>query len=160
LRFVEAKSDTSLFISRRGADTVYLLLYVDDIVITASSIALLEHTISTLQQEFTINDLGSLHNVLGVSVQHQANGLFLTQRQFALNILEHVAMLDCKPISTHVDLQSKVFATFRPSVTNPTQFRSLDRALQYLTFTRPDITYTAQQICLHMHDPWESHLAA
>jgi hypothetical protein len=49
LGFVEAKADTSLFIFRRGADTVYLLLYVDDIILTASSTTLLCHTISALQ---------------------------------------------------------------------------------------------------------------
>jgi hypothetical protein len=37
LGFMEAKSDTSLFIHHHGAETVYLLLYVDDIVLTASS---------------------------------------------------------------------------------------------------------------------------
>jgi hypothetical protein len=49
LRFVEAKSDTSLFVFSRDADTVYLLLYVDDIVLTASSTALLQHTIFYLR---------------------------------------------------------------------------------------------------------------
>jgi hypothetical protein len=46
--FVEAKSDTSLFIYRRGDDTVYLLLYVDDIVLTTSTADLLHHTIVAL----------------------------------------------------------------------------------------------------------------
>jgi hypothetical protein len=45
-------------------------------------------------------------------------------------------------------------------VADPTAYRSLVGALQYLTFTRPDLTYVVQQICLHMHDPRESHLAA
>jgi hypothetical protein len=45
LGFIEAKSDTSLFIFRRGSDTVYLLLYVDDIILTASSTELLRRTI-------------------------------------------------------------------------------------------------------------------
>ena len=43
---------------------------------------------------------------------------------------------------------------------DPTAFRSLAGALQYLTFTRPDISYAVQQICLHMHDPPEPHLTA
>ena len=43
---------------------------------------------------------------------------------------------------------------------DPTAFRSLAGALQYLTFTRSDISYAVQQICLHMHDPRESHFAA
>jgi hypothetical protein len=78
LGFVEAKSDTSLFVFRRGTDMVYLLLYVDDIVLTASSAALLQQTISALKQEFAMKDLRPLHHFLGVSVQHQAGGLFLT----------------------------------------------------------------------------------
>jgi hypothetical protein len=49
LIFVEAKSDTSLFFPRRGSKTIYLLLYVDDIVLMASSTELLQQTISALQ---------------------------------------------------------------------------------------------------------------
>lgn len=48
LGFVEARSDTSLFVFHRGSDTVYLLLYVDDIVLTASSTELLRRTITAL----------------------------------------------------------------------------------------------------------------
>ena len=66
LGFTEAKSDTSLFIYRRGDETAYLLLYVDDIVLTASSHQLLQRVISSLQQEFAIKDLGQLHHFLGV----------------------------------------------------------------------------------------------
>jgi hypothetical protein len=57
--FVEAKLDSSLFIFRRVSDTVYLLLYVDDIVLTASSTELLQQTISALQQKFSMKDLGA-----------------------------------------------------------------------------------------------------
>jgi hypothetical protein len=70
LGFVEAKSDTSLYVFPRSADMVYLLLYVDDIVLTASSTTLLQHTIYALKWEFAIKDLGSLHHFLGVFVQH------------------------------------------------------------------------------------------
>jgi hypothetical protein len=67
LRFVEAKSDTSLFIFRRGANTIYLLLYVDDILPTASSRTLLYHTISALKRKFIMQDLGPLHHFFGSS---------------------------------------------------------------------------------------------
>jgi hypothetical protein len=52
---VEAKSETSLFVFRCGTDTIYLLFYIDDIVITASSTILLQHTISALKREFTLS---------------------------------------------------------------------------------------------------------
>jgi hypothetical protein len=67
-------------------------------------------------------------------------------------------MVDCKPISMPVDTHAKVFANSGPPVADLTHFRSLVGALQYLTFTRPDITYAVQQIFLHMHDPRKPHL--
>jgi hypothetical protein len=143
LGFVEAKSDTSLFIFWRGIDTVYLLLYVDDIVLTASSATLLQRTISVLKREFAMKDLRPLHHFLGVSVQHQ-DGLFLTQHQFALDILEQDGMVNCKPVLMLVNTQAKVFTESGPPVANPTHFRSLARALQYLTFTHHNLTYDIQ----------------
>ena len=136
--------------------TAYLLLYVDDIVLTASSQQLLQSVISSLQQEFTMKDLGQLHHFhhfLGVIVEPRLSGLLLHQRQYALDILERAGMTDCKPCSTPVDTQAKLSA-------DPTAYRSLAGALQYLTFTRPDLTYAVQQVCLRMHDPRESHLSA
>jgi hypothetical protein len=69
-------------------------------------------------------------------------------------------MIDCKPCSTPVDTQAKLSATLGDPMADSTAYRSLAGALQYLTFTRPDLTYVVQQIYLHMHDPRESHLAA
>ena len=69
-------------------------------------------------------------------------------------------MTDCKPCSTPVDTQAKLSAVLGDPVAVPTAYQSLAGALQYLTFTRPDLTYAVQQVCLHMHDPRESHLAA
>jgi hypothetical protein len=153
LGFVDAKSDTSLFVFRHDVDMVYLLLYVDDIVLTASSATLLQHIIFALKRKFTMKDLDPLHYFLEVSVQHQADGLFLTQHQFALNVLDRDGMGDCKLVSMLVDTHAKVSATSEPHVADPTQFKSLVGALQYLTFIRPDIAYTVQQICLHILDP-------
>jgi hypothetical protein len=160
LGFAEAKSDTSLFVYRCGDETAYPLLYVDDIVLTASSQWLLEHVISSLQQEFAMKDLGQLHHFLGVTVETCPSGLFLHQRQYALDILERAGMTDCKLCSTPVDTQAKLSADPGAPVADPTSYRSLAGALQYLTFTPPDLTYAVQLVCLHRHDPREPHLAA
>jgi hypothetical protein len=72
--FVKAKSNMSMFIYQRGADTVYLLLYVDDIVLTASTADLLQRTIVTLQWEFTTKDLGPLHHFLGITAERRPQG--------------------------------------------------------------------------------------
>jgi hypothetical protein len=160
LGFVEAKSNTSLFVFRYSTNTIYLLFYVDDIVLIASSATLLQQTISVLKREFAMKDLEFLHHFLRVSVQYQADVLFLTHRQFALDILEWASMVDYKPVSTPVDTQAKVSTKSGPPVADPTQFRSLTGALQYLIFIHLDITYATQHIFLHMHDPRESHLTA
>jgi hypothetical protein len=78
---------------------------------------------------------------LGAFVQHQADGLFLTQCQFALDILERAGMVDCKPISMLVDTQAKVSTESGPPVADLTHLRSHTGALQYLTFTRPNVDY-------------------
>jgi hypothetical protein len=158
LGFVEAKSDTSLFIYCRGADMAFLLLYVDDIVLTASSAGFLHRIIAALRREFSMTDMGPLHHFLGVSVRHQGDNLFLSQRQYMLDILERAGMSQCKPSSTPVDTHSKLAAD-GASVADPSQYRSLAGALQYLVFTRPDIAYAVQQVCLFMHDPREPHLS-
>jgi hypothetical protein len=82
LGFIEAKSDTSLFIFRCSSDTVYLLLYVDYIILTASSTELLRHTISALQQEFAMKDVEPLHHFLDITVERRPDGLFLHQRSY------------------------------------------------------------------------------
>jgi len=148
-----------LFIYRHGSDTVYLLLYVDDIVLTASSDELLRRTIGALQREFAMKDLGELHHFLGMQVQRIGDSLLLSQRQYMIDILNRAGMADCKPVSTPVDCNPKLSADGAP-VQDATDFRSLAGALQYLTFTRPDIAYAVQQVCLYMHDPREPHLIA
>jgi hypothetical protein len=81
----------------------YLLLYVDDIVLTASSSGFLQRIISALRQEFSMTDMGPLHHFLGISVERQGDCLFLSQRQYLLNILDRAGMRDCKPYSTPVE---------------------------------------------------------
>ncbi|WVZ88686.1 hypothetical protein U9M48_035178 [Paspalum notatum var. saurae] len=153
LGFTEAKSDTSRFVYRHGDETAYLLLYVDDIVLTASSQHLLQWIITSLQQEFAMKDLGVLHHFLGVTVEPRPSGLLLHQRQYTLDILERAGMTDRNPCSTPVDTQAKISEDAGPPVADPTAYRSLAGALQYLTFTRPDITYAVQQLLAELHSP-------
>lgn len=143
--FVEAKSDTSLFVFHRGVETAYLLLYVDGIVLMASSSALLLQIIQALQREFSMKDLGPLHHFLGVRVQPIAGGGFLlTQRQYMFDILERAGMAECKPCSTPVDTNPKMSATSGVPITNASDFCSLAGTLQYLTVTRSDIAHAVQ----------------
>ncbi|GJU65219.1 ribonuclease H-like domain-containing protein [Tanacetum coccineum] len=157
--FQHSKTDTSLFVFHRGPDVAYLLLYVDDIILTASSTTFLQRIISLLHGEFAMTDLGSLNYFLGVSAQRTASGMFLSQSKFAVEILERANMQKCNPCKTPVDTESKLGPDGEP-VSDPTLYRSLAGALQYLTFTRPDLSYVVQQVCLYMHDPRDPHFTA
>jgi hypothetical protein len=95
---------------------VYLLLYIDDIILIASSMTLLCRTIFALQREFMMKDLGPLHHFLSITVECRLDGIFLHQHTYTLDIIKRAAMADCKPCMTLVDLQAKLAADFRPPV--------------------------------------------
>ncbi|GJV84077.1 ribonuclease H-like domain-containing protein [Tanacetum coccineum] len=137
----------------------YLLLYVDDIILTASSTTLLQHLIDSLHREFDMTDLGAFNYFLGISVVRHSISLFLSRRKYALQLLERAHMVNCNPSRTPVDTESKLGPDGVP-VLDPTLYRSLAGGLQYLTFTRPALSYAVQQMCLYMHGPREPHLAA
>ncbi|XP_071714317.1 uncharacterized mitochondrial protein AtMg00810-like [Rutidosis leptorrhynchoides] len=143
----------------RGTDTAYLLLYVDDIILTASSTALRQRIITSLHQEFAMTDLGLLHYFQGISVTRTSSGMFLSQTKYASEVIERADMVRCHSCRIPIDTRTKLTASGLP-VKDPTLHRSLVGALQYLTFIRPDISYAVQQICLFMHDPREPHMDA
>ncbi|WVZ66178.1 hypothetical protein U9M48_015440 [Paspalum notatum var. saurae] len=157
--FLSTRSDVSLFVLRRGSDTAFLLLYVDDILLTASTTPLLKAIVTKLQNALAIKDLGPVHYFLGIQVTRTAAGFILSQQKYAEELLERANMSKCKPVSTPIDTSGKPAADDSPPVSDPMEYRSLAGGLQYLTMTRPDIAHAVQQICLHMHDPRHSHLA-
>jgi hypothetical protein len=161
LGFAASTSDTSLFVYKEGASVAYLLLYVDDIILTASSLTLLQSILARLASEFAMTDLGDLHHFLGISVSRSADGLFLSQRQYAVDLLQRAGMAECHSTATPVDTHAKISATDGAplSASGSSDYRSLVGALQYLTLTRSDLAYVVQQVCLFMHDPREPHLA-
>jgi len=136
-----------LFVYKDGASIAYLLLYVDDIVLTASSCALLHNIIGRLHTEFAMTDLGALHHFFGISVTCSLDGMFLSQRQYALDLLQRAGMGECHSTTTPVDTKAKLSATDGAPVADPSEYRSLAGALQYLTLTRPDFAYAVQQVC-------------
>ncbi|XP_060182071.1 uncharacterized mitochondrial protein AtMg00810-like [Lycium barbarum] len=71
--------------------------------------------------------------------------MFLSQRKYAEEIIDRAGMSSCKATFTQVNTKPKVSGTSGDPYDDPTHYRSLAGALQYLTFTRPDISYAVQQ---------------
>ncbi|XP_022040322.1 uncharacterized mitochondrial protein AtMg00810-like [Helianthus annuus] len=112
------------------------------------------------QGEFAMKDLGPLSYFLGIQVTRNGNNMFLSQQAYVRDIIHRASMDSCKPVATPVDTQAKLSVDSSPLHDDPTTYRSLAGALQYLTFTRPDIWYAVQQICMHMHSPRADHWSA
>jgi hypothetical protein len=90
---------------------------------------LLRRTISTLQREFTMKDLGPLHHFLGIVVERHPDGMFLHQRTYTLDIIKCATMADCKSCTTSISLQAKLAAYSEPPVQDASQFQSIAGAL-------------------------------
>nr|GEX22257.1 ribonuclease H-like domain-containing protein [Tanacetum cinerariifolium] len=80
-------------------------------------------------------------------------------RKYATKILEQAHMANCNPSWNPVNTESKLGDDGDP-VSDLTLYQSFAGSLQYLTFTRPNISYAVEQVCLHMHDPREPHFSA
>ncbi|XP_071713967.1 uncharacterized mitochondrial protein AtMg00810-like [Rutidosis leptorrhynchoides] len=158
--FQHSRSDNSLFIYQCNNEAAYLLLYVDDIILVTSSTSLCTFIMALLAREFAMKDLGNLSYFLGIHVSRNSEGLFLNQNKYASEIIERADLVNCNPVKTPVDTNGKLSSSKGKPYSKPTLYRSLCGALQYLTFTRPDIFYVVQQVCLHMHDPRECHMDA
>jgi len=115
LGFTPSTSDVSLFVYKEGGCLAYLLLYVDDIILTASSPALLQRIINRLHSEFAMTDLGDLHHFLNISVERSSDGLFLSQRQYAIELLQRAGMSECHSTATPVDTRTKLSLLILPS---------------------------------------------
>ncbi|GJV92784.1 ribonuclease H-like domain-containing protein [Tanacetum coccineum] len=77
-----------LYQGPQGSQVAYILLYVDDIILTASSTTLLQHLIDSLSREFDMTDLRALNYFLGISGCIRSLYRFiLSQRKYAFHSL-------------------------------------------------------------------------
>ncbi|PKH47874.1 hypothetical protein CRG98_050414 [Punica granatum] len=133
--------DSSLFILRHSTYVIFLLVYVDDIILTGTPGAPFQSFLAALHKEFAVKDLGPLHFFLGMEARSDSTRLYLTQSKYIHDILVRISMLDCKPISSPVATGSRLSLHDGHPFEDPSLYRSVVGSLQYLSLTRPDITY-------------------
>ncbi|GKA66908.1 ribonuclease H-like domain-containing protein [Tanacetum coccineum] len=106
--FYHSRCDSFLFVYRQCSQVAYLLIYVDGIILTASSPVLLQQIIDSLHNEYDMADLRALNYFLGISATRTSTCLFLSQKKYALQHLERAHMVNCNPSRTPVDTESKL----------------------------------------------------
>jgi hypothetical protein len=132
---------------------MYLLVYVDDIIVISSSTAAVDALLRDLGAEFVLKDLGDLQYFLGIQVIKQSDGLLLCQEKYATDLLKKVGMQHCKPVATPLSISEKLSLEggTRLGEKDGTQYRSIVGALQYLTLTRPDLSLSVNKVCQFFH---------
>ncbi|XP_050141134.1 uncharacterized mitochondrial protein AtMg00810-like [Malus sylvestris] len=158
LGFVTSLSDTSLFVKEDHGDVILLLLYVDDIIVTGSNASKIQSMITSLAAVFDFKDMGKLTYFLGLHIQYNQDGsIFINQSKYERDLLKMAGMEHCKPTSTPSKPHTQLLESEGIPMTDPTLYRSLVGALQYLTFSRPDIAYAVNMVCQFMQSPTDSH---
>jgi hypothetical protein len=162
LGFLPSKADISLFIYKKGSVTIYLLVYVDDIIITISSPAAVNALLSDLKKDFALKDLGDLHYFLVIEVKKVSDCIMLSQHKYASDLLCMTGMFHCKLVSTPMSSSEKLsMHTGDPlGPEDITKYRSIIGALQYLSHTHPDLAFSINKVCQYLHSSMNIHWTA
>jgi len=162
LGFTPSKGDTSLFYYNKNGYVMFVLIYVDDIIVASSSEKATNALLHDLAKDFALKDLGKLHYFLGIEVQRSGNGLVMSQKRYAADLLRRAGMTKCKAAETPLAVSEKLSATDGTTLSSDdsTRYRSLVGALQYLTLTRPDISFSVNKVCQFLHSPTSVHWSA
>ena len=128
--------------------TLFVLVYVDDVIITGSSTLTIQSLINDLNNTFSLKDLGQLHYFLGIEAKFSSSGgLHLSQSKYISDLLVKANMADCNPSSTPMTTGLKLSKHGTDYFEDATLYRSIVGALQYATITLPEIAFCVNKVC-------------
>uniref|UniRef100_A0A803QH13 Polyprotein n=1 Tax=Cannabis sativa TaxID=3483 RepID=A0A803QH13_CANSA len=130
--FHHSATDHSLFIKYFGDKFILLLVYVDDVILVSNHAQELEALKVRLNNKFKLKDLGELRYFLGLEIAGSKEGIFVSQRGYALQLLEDLGYLGSKPVSTPMESNLKLSQDSKEGLVDPTLYRKMVGKLQYL----------------------------
>ncbi|KAK2980917.1 hypothetical protein RJ640_001701 [Escallonia rubra] len=113
-----------------------------------------------MTKEFEMTDIGEMSYFLGVEVKQMEDGIFMSQKKYAEQILSRFRMKDCNPVAIPAETGVELRVDSNRKSVNPTLYKSMVGSLRYLTFTRPDITYAVGLVSRYMERPKQDHFNA
>nr|KYP72830.1 Copia protein [Cajanus cajan] len=104
-----------------------------------------------------MTDLGMMRYFLGMEVHQFDDGIFLSQKKYANDLLKKFKLENCNPVSTPLAVNEKLSKADGDAKADVTQYRSLVGSLLYLTATRPDLMFCSSLLSRFMHSPSLTH---
>lgn len=135
------------------------MVYVDDVILTDNDTVVIASLKQHLNDKFGIKDLGNLHYFLGIEITHTPNGIVLCQQKFVREFLQDSSLDISHSTCTSLPVHLKLSATYSDLLDKHDVYRSLVGKLNYLTNTRPDLSYTVQVLSQYMLAPRTSHMS-
>jgi hypothetical protein len=136
--FSSSQVDPSLIVYHTNGSHIFFLVYVNDIIVTGNNEATMQTVIAKLQVDFAMKGLGSLSYFLGIQTIWDSTGLHLKQSKYIQDLLNRAGMTDPKPYRTPCTADSKMSKFTGEVLPNPSEYRHIVSALQYVTLTRPN----------------------
>ena len=158
--FQQSKADYSLFVRSHKGSFTTILVYVDDVILAGNNLQYIEETKQLLAKQFKLKDLGQLKYFLGIEVARSPTGISISQRKYALEILEDTGFLGAKPARFPMEQNLALTQSDGELLDDPSSYRRLVGKLIYLTITRPDLVYVVHVLSQFMDKPRQPHLEA
>lgn len=160
LKFERCLKEPSLYRKEKQGHLLVVAVYVDDLLLTGSSLDLILEFKQDMATRFEMSDLGRLSYYLGIEVTQQEGSIVLSQERYATRILEEAWMLGCNDVHIPMDAGLKLSKAEEEQRVDERDYRRNIGCLRYLLHTRPDLAYSVGVLSRYMHDPRESHKAA
>ncbi|XP_059307685.1 uncharacterized mitochondrial protein AtMg00810-like [Lycium ferocissimum] len=128
--------------------------------ITGTDSSLITSLQQQLKDSFHMKDLSTLTYFLGLEVHYNSLGVFLNQYKYTQDLIALAGLQESPFVDTPLELNVKYRRDEGDLILDPTLFRQLVGSLNYLTITRPDISFAVQQVSQFMQTPRHLHLVA
>lgn len=142
LRLKDFKANSYLFIYNNYSVLCYLLVYVDDLIITDNELKFLNHIIAQLGTGFSLKDMGSLYFFLGIEVIPIKFGLFFSQHKYIRDLLSLTNITGTKQVFIVLPTSTSLKLVDGTTLFDSLEFKSVIGGLQCLSLTHPNICFT------------------
>jgi hypothetical protein len=155
--------DKTLFLLKQDTDVLLVQIYVDDIIFSGSSHALVTKFSDTMSREFEISMMGELTFFLGLQAKQTHEETFVHQGKYTKDpkdVLKKFDMGEAKPLSTPMTTMVALDEDKEGEVMDQKEYRSMIGSLLYLMVTRLDIQFMVCLCTCFQSSPCTSHRQA